>query len=213
VIPRLHVVTDDEILAGGDFLDRARLVLEFGADVAFHLRGPRTDGRRLFELAVQLREIAAASGAKLLVNDRVDVAMCAGVYGVHVGGRSLAPREARRLLGSAGLLGVSVHTLEAPVEAPVDASREASREQADFLFLGSIWPTTSHPGRAPAGPGLVQDVSAAAGIPVLGIGGVTPGRVPTLLQAGAHGVAVIDGIWRVPSSGDAMRAYLQALSK
>ena len=205
MIPRLHVVTDDEILAGGDFLNRARLVLEFGADVAFHLRGPRTDGRRLFDLAVQLREIAAASGAKLLVNDRVDVAMCAGVYGVHLGGRSLPPREARRLLGSAGLLGVSVRTL--------DASREASGEQADFLFLGSIWPTTSHPGRAPAGLGLVQDVSDAAEIPALGIGGVTPDRVPTLLQAGAHGAAVIDGIWRAPSSGDAMRAYLQALSQ
>ncbi len=204
MIPRLHVVTDDEILARDDFLGRARQVLEFGADVAFHIRGPRTGGRRLFDLAVQLREIAEGSGARLLVNDRVDVALCAGLRGVHLGARSLACREGRRLLGAGRLLGVSVHTLE--------GSREAGEDQADFLFLGSIWPTTSHPGRAPAGLGLVRDVSRPAEVPVLGIGGVTPDRVPTLLEAGAHGVAVVGGIWRVPSSSDAIRAYLQALS-
>ena len=205
MIPRLHVVTDDGVLARDDFLGRAEQVLEAGADVALHLRGPCTTGRRLADLAEALRDVATASGAELLVNDRVDVALCSGLAGVHLGHRSLLPAEARALLGSDRLLGVSVHNMEEALEAV--------RGDAGFLLVGALWATPSHQDQASVGPNLLHEVATAVSVPLLGIGGVTPERVPTILEAGAHGAAVLGGIWHVPSSGDAVQAYLQALAK
>lgn len=204
MIPRLHVVTDDAILAREDFLDQAGQILASGVGVALHLRGPHTSGRRMYDLAVALRGISEASGAMVLVNDRVDVALCSGLQGVHLGARSLAPGEARRLLGPSRLVGVSVHGVE--------EAKEAGEGEADFLFAGSIWTTTSHPDQAAVGPSLIREVTGAVATPVLGIGGVTPDRVSALLEVGAHGAAVLGGIWRAPSSGEAAQAYLQALS-
>ena len=203
MIPRLHVVTDDGVLAREDFQARALEILQAGGPIAFHLRGPRAPGRRLVELAGALRDPAAASGAKLLVNDRVDVALCLGLDGAHLGRRSLPPAEARGLLGPDRLVGASVHSVEEAVEA--------ARGGVDFLFVGVLWATPSHPNETPAGPQLIRDVGAAVSVPLLGIGGVTPERVPPILEAGGHGAAVISGIWNVPSSGDAVQAYLQVL--
>ncbi len=204
MIPKLHVVTDSGVLAREDFLVDARQVLEAGPDVALHLRGPDATGRHLSDLAGALTDEAAAAGAALLVNDRVDLVLCSGLDGVHLGRRSLPLAEARRLLGSDRLIGASVHSVEEAVEAV--------RGGADFLFVGTIWATSSHPGRAPAGPELISDVAAAVSVPLLGIGGVTPGRVADILEAGAHGAAVVSGIWHAPSSGEAVQAYLQALA-
>ncbi len=204
MIPRLHVVTDDGVLTQADFLVRAREVLEVGAAVALHIRGPRGTGRSLSELAGALRGIAATSGAKLLVNDRVDVALCSGLDGAHLGRRSLPPSEARGLLGTERLIGASVHG--------VDEAVEAVREGADFLFVGTLWETPSHPGQTPAGPDLIREVVGSVSVPVLGIGGVTPERVPPILDAGGYGAAVVSGIWHAPSSSDAVQAYLQALA-
>lgn len=203
MIPRLHVVTDDEVLARKDFQARALEVLEVGGLVVLHLRGPHATGRRLVELAGALRDPAATFGAKLLVNDRVDVALCLGLDGAHLGHRSLLPAQARGLLGPDRLVGASVHGVKEAVEA--------ARGGADFLFVGALWATPSHPDATPAGPRLIRDVGATVSVPLLGIGGVTPERVPAILEAGGHGAAVISGVWNAPSSGDAVQAYLQAL--
>lgn len=204
MIPRLHVVTDDRIIARRQFAHRAVEVMEAGGPMALHLRGPRTTGRRLVELAEPLRDVAAGGDAKLLVNDRVDVALCLGLHGAHLGRRSLPPPEARRLLGPERLLGASVHDVGEAVEA--------AQGGVDFLFVGALWTTRSHPGRAPAGPRIVGEVGAAVSLPLLAIGGVTPRRVREAVGAGAHGVAVVRGIWDAPSSATAVRAYLQALA-
>ena len=143
VIPRLHIVTDDEILARPDFETRAREVCEaletcepadggsLGGSVALHLRGPRTTGRRLTRLARILCEPAASSAVTLLLNDRVDVALAVGAAGVHLGARSLPPAYARRLLGTRLLLGVSVHSVSGAVKA--------AEAGADYLFVGTLW--------------------------------------------------------------------------
>ena len=204
MIPRLHVVTDDRVIGLEDFLVRAQEVLELGAHVALHVRGPGTTGRSLSDLAVALRGPAAASGAKLLVNDRADIALTLRLDGVHVGRRSLPVADVRALLGPDRLVGASVHG--------VDEARDADRAGADFLFVGSVWASPSHADRGGAGPGLIREVADAVAAPLLGIGGVTPERVDEILRAGGHGAAVISGIWYAPSSGDAARAYLQALS-
>ncbi|MDT8342467.1 MAG: thiamine phosphate synthase, partial [Longimicrobiales bacterium] len=91
-VPPLHLVTDDAVLARPGFRGAAEAALEAGgARVALHLRGPGTNGGPLYRLAVALVPAARAAGALLLVNDRVDVAACAGADGVQLGRRSLPP--------------------------------------------------------------------------------------------------------------------------
>lgn len=202
-VPRLHVVTDDEVLERPDVLERGREVLAAGTAVALHVRGPATGARRLWELTRRLRPAAATSGARLMVSDRVDVARLARADGVHLGGRSLSVAVARRLLSGGALVGVSVHDREAAAEAAADG--------ADYLVVGTIFRTPSHPGRPGAGPGLLRTIAAAVPLPLVAIGGVTPGRVGACLDAGAHGVAVLRGVWEASDTERAVSGYLEAM--
>ncbi len=206
VIPKLHIVTDDEILARPDFEIRAREVCEAlvaGNSVALHLRGPLTTGQRLTRLARVLGGPAAASAITLLLNDRVDVALAVGVAGVHLGTRSLPPADVRRLLGTRLLMGVSVHDTSAAVEA--------AEAGADYLLVGTLFETPSHPWAAARGPEFMGQVASRVELPLIGIGGVTPERVPEVLASGGYGVAAIRGIWDAPSPPDAVQAYLDAV--
>jgi thiamine-phosphate pyrophosphorylase len=201
-IPPLHAVTDDAVVARGDFVARAAEVLAAGgADLALHLRAPAASGRRTFALAERLRVMARASGSLLIVNDRVDVAMAAGANGVQLGARGLTAADARRLVGDAMLVGASVHS--------VDEARAAIDGGADWLLAGTIYETASHPGHAGAGPRLIEAM-AALGRPVIAIGGVTPERAAEMRHSGAAGVAAIRGIWDDPSPRDAVQRYIEA---
>ena len=201
-VPPLHVVTDDEVLARASFAGEARAVLAAGGEgLALHLRGPRTPGCVLYELAAALVPAARAAGAALLVNDRVDVALACGADGAHLGARGMAPGDARALLGESRLLGVSVHS---PREA--DGLRPGD---VDILFVGTLYATPSHPERGGSGPGLLREFSGA-GVPRVGIGGITPGRVGEVRGSGAQGVAVVRGVWDAPDAVSAVAQYLEA---
>jgi len=205
-VPRLHVVTDDLVLARGDFLPVARKLLEVGGEaLAFHVRGPNTDGRRLYELAHELLTFGE-EGARILVNDRVDVALATGTDGVHLGRRSLSVARARGLVGSVALVGVSVH------DAGEDA--EMMQDGPDYAFVGTLYPTPSHPGHVGGGSTLLSEVAEVAkGLSLVGIGGVTPERVAEVLGAGGYGVAVIRGIWCADDPNRALGEYLSALGE
>ena len=207
MIPRLHVVTNDQVLARPDFATSALEVCEAleTREVALHIRGPHTSGRTLTRLARILREPAAACGVTLLVNDRLDVALAVEASGVHLGSRSIPPTEARRLLGGGRLLGVSVHSESEAVEA--------TRSGADYLFFGPLFETPSHPGAASSGAEVVDRVLSRVDLPVVGIGGVTPQRAATVIASGAHGVAAIRGIWDTPSPREAVQVYLDAVER
>lgn len=205
-VPRLHLVTDDAVLARPGFGTLAARVLSgVESPVALHVRGPGTPGGPLLELAASLERAAAASGSWVVVNDRVDVALAAGARGVHLGACSLPVAEARRILGPAGRIGISVHAVE--------EARDASAAGTDWIFAGTIFATPSHPDRPGRGPAFVAEVvGAAAGTPVLAIGGVTPARVAEVAGAGAWGVAVIRGVWDAPDPQEAVVRYLHALA-
>jgi thiamine-phosphate diphosphorylase len=198
------VVTDDAVLAGRDFAARARAVLEAGGDrVALHLRGPGTSAARLYELAAELRGPARTAGARLLANDRIDLALAADLDGVHLRERSLAPEIARRLLPGGRLVGLSVHA---------EAAARAAGPEVDYLVVGTVFATPSHPDATPGGLALVKRVRAAARGPVLAIGGVTPERVAQVRSAGAHGVAVLGGVWGAADPAEAVAGYLGGLA-
>jgi thiamine-phosphate pyrophosphorylase len=185
--PPLHIVTADDVLASPDFVEQARQLLRSGGErIAFHLRGHGTSARTMFELAVALVNTARTSGALLLVNDRVDVALAAGADGVQLGRRSLGSAAVRAVWPGA-LIGASVHS--------IDEAALAERAGTDFIVLGTIYDTASHPGFSGAGPALVRAVAGGASAPVVAIGGITAARVPELVDSGAHGMAVKGAIW------------------
>jgi thiamine-phosphate pyrophosphorylase len=200
--PPLHIVTADDVLASPDFLEQAQLLLRSGAErIALHLRGPGASARTLYELALELVKTAHAGGALLIVNDRVDIALAAGADGVQLGSRSL-PSADVRAVWTTGIIGASVHSSE--------EAAPAERSGTDFIVLGTIYETASHPGFKGAGPALVRAVAGAVSIPVVAIGGITPERVSALVESGARGMAVKSAIWAGADPAERMRNLLAA---
>ncbi|MEX2584001.1 MAG: thiamine phosphate synthase [Gemmatimonadota bacterium] len=202
-LPRLHLVTDDDVLREPGQPATAEALLEAGGDrVALHIRGPGLEGREIWERAAHCMEIARRTGGWLFVNDRIDVALACGAPGVQLGRASIPIASARALLGDRVAIGASVHSRR--------EATEAAAEGADFVFVGTLYETPTHPGRRGSGTSLLGEV-ADIGIPMIGIGGVSPDRVREVLAAGAHGVAVIRGVWGATDPVDALREYLEKL--
>lgn len=201
VVPPVHLVTDDAVLARADFGARVTELLALGGDrLAIHLRGPGTPGRRLEALARTALD-AAAGGGWVIVNDRLDVGLAVGADGVQLAGHSL-PLDAARGLAPAMRLGVSVH-----------GAGEVGRElDPDWFVAGTIWETASHPGRPGGGLDHLRAIVARTDRPVVAIGGVTPERVAGARRAGAAGVAVLRGIWADADPARALSRYLSAWS-
>ena len=203
-LPELHLVTSDAVLARSGFIDTAAALLHGGGTrLAVHVRGPATAGRQLWAASLALGGAAHAAGGRVVVNDRLDVALAAGAWGLQLGGRSVPGRRVRQLAGPTLRIGRSVHTVEEVVEAAADGS--------DYVLLGTIWASPSHPSMAPAGTGLVRAATRVADVPVIAIGGVTPERVAEVVLAGAKGVAVLSAVWNVRQPLDALRRFLDAL--
>lgn len=183
-LPRLHAITDERIARRSDIDTIARDLADGGgSDLAFHARGRELSGLELYRLAVQLSNLPSF----LFVNDRLDVALAVPTAGVQLGAASL-PVSAARALQPLWWIGKSVHDL---------AEAEAARtEGADYLVVGPVFATASHPGRTPLGLKKLQAIAAATdGLPLIAIGGITPDRVREVRGSGAYGVAAIRALW------------------
>lgn len=175
-----------------------------GARVGVQLREKDMDGGPLLALAREARSATRAHGARLLVNDRLDVALAAEADGVHLPADGLPPSAARTLLAATGLIGLSTHSA-----AEVAAARERG---ADFAVLAPVWDPASKPAyRPPLGEAGLAEAARAADLPVLALGGVTPDRVARAIRAGAYGVACIGAVMGARDPGDAVDRLLDAL--
>ncbi len=181
--PCLCLVTDSEI-AGGELVERVSQAVEGGVDLV-QLRDKTLPGGQLFDLASSMLE-AIGGRAKLIINERADVALAAGAQGVQLGEEGLPVAAARKVLGDGLIIGRSVHSTKAAIQA--------ESEGADLLVVGTMYASRSHPGEPPAGPGLMREISGKCRLPLIGIGGVTPENAAELIDAGASGVAVITNI-------------------
>jgi len=181
-LPRLLVITDRQATRGKPLVETVRAALAGGARLV-QLREKDLDGGALFALARSLTAECRRVGARLLVNDRIDVAVAAGADGVVLPADSFPTDAARRLLGPTKLVARSTHCA-AEVE-------RALHEGCDFVLFGPVYET---PSKAAFGPPQGIDALRAAArfaIPVYAVGGVTVENAAEVLQAGAHGVAVI----------------------
>lgn len=199
-LPRLHVLVSERELDGPSGLAAVQRVLERAAPVAVHLRA-RLPTRRLFEVATALAPSAVRTGGWVIVNGRPDVAVAAGARAVQLGRAALGVRATRRMVAACGgslAIGASVHDAKGAVQAV--------RDGADYLVLGTIYATPSHPGRAGSGPTAVAEAveevgsvaAAAAEAPILGIGGLRADRIREVAAAGAYGIVVGRAVWSAP---------------
>jgi thiazole tautomerase (transcriptional regulator TenI) len=201
-IPVIHAVTSDEIVARADFIDVACAVMAaLGVRGALHLRAGRVPAARLQSLAEGLEAAQALTGAWLVINDRVDLALAVRARGAQLTSRSLTVADARRAAPTLAI-GASVHT--------ADEGRAAAAQGASWLVAGHVFATASHPGEPERGLPFVRGLVATAGVPVLAIGGVRPDHSAVLREAGVHGVAVIRGIWDAANAEQAASDYLSA---
>ena len=187
--PCLCLVTGRTVIKGGrgdlsDLIERVAQAVEGGVDLV-QLREKDLPGGELLELAESILEVISGR-AKLIVNERADVALAAGAHGVQLGEDALPVSAARMTMGSGALIGRSVHS-------ETGASR-AEAGGADFLIVGAMFASRSHPGEGPAGPDLMRRISGSSRLPLIGIGGITPENAPRVIEAGASGVAVITSI-------------------
>lgn len=179
----------------------AALSSEGAAHVAVLLRAKQANGRQLLDEAHQLRVLTWQRGAKLLVSDRVDVALLSGADGVHLPEAGLMVAEARQLLGPARLVGVSRHTA-----AGIFAAQDAG---ADYATLSPVFASPNK--GTPLGMANFAHIARRSTLPVFALGGVELGSVPALMQAGAAGVAVIREVMSAAAPGVAVSQLLSAI--
>jgi thiamine-phosphate pyrophosphorylase len=142
------------------------------------------DGGPLLALVGRCLEAVRATRTRILVNDRLDVALAAGAHGVHLRGDSM-PAERVRVTAPPGfLVGRSVHAAD-------EAARVTAAGALDYLIFGPVFPTSSKPGHPGVGLQALQDVVRATPVPVLAVGGITTAAIERIQDAGAAGVAAI----------------------
>lgn len=183
----LYVITDETVQGRFTHLELARMAAEGGADaIQFREKRPRTT-RELVATAREMARLLRGRGVRLVVDDRADVALAAGVDAVHLGRDDLEPEVARRLMGEEALIGATANTLE--------EARGLAAAPVDYLGVGPVFGTRTKANPAPAlGLEGLHEIVQAVGKPVIAIGSIAPDRVADVLAAGAHGVAVISGV-------------------
>jgi thiamine-phosphate pyrophosphorylase len=188
---RLYALLDPEHAGGRDLVELARLAAEGGTTLV-QLRDKGGRVRDMIERARKIKSALAPFGVPFLINDRVDVALACNADGVHVGQGDMAVEDARRLLGSAAIIGLSIKTAAEAEAAPL--------ELLDYVGIGGVFATSSKDNPAP--PIGVAGLAHVAGIvrrrapdlPACGIAGITVDNAAETIAAGVDGVAVISAI-------------------
>ena len=199
---RLNAIVDPERAGGHLLADLAARCVRGGATLV-QLRDKRSETRALIEAVRAIKHALAPFGAPFVVNDRVDVAMAVGADGVHLGQDDMAVEDARRLLGSRPIIGLSIKSVEEAEAARLDL--------VDYVGSGGVYATSSKQQKnAPIGPaGLVRIIAVlrrrAPDLPVCGIAGIDASNAAEVIAAGADGVAVISALSLVSSPETAAR--------
>lgn len=196
----LYVILDPDAARGRPLTDILKAAADGGAGL-FQYRDKRASMKEAYRQALALRQAAADAGVTLIVNDRCDLALAVDADGVHLGQGDLPIRDARVLMGTGKLIGLSTHN-EAQVKA-------AAQTDADYLGVGPIFTPGSKQDHDPVvGIEGLKTLRAMTAKPVFAIGGITAGHVPSLIAAGANGIAVISAIARAQDVAAATRAFV-----
>jgi thiamine-phosphate pyrophosphorylase len=185
-IGRLHVLTDTLLQSRFSHIELAEMAIAGGAD-AIQFRQKQGSTRELIQIATQMKRACADKGVAFIVNDRIDVAIAAQADGVHLGQDDFPIPLARKLVGKQCIIGGSAATLKEAQKCLADG--------ADYVGFGPVFPTGSKDDAGPvSGTETLRQIVETIPLPIIAIGGIGLANTPAIMQAGAHGIAVISAI-------------------
>lgn len=201
---RLNALVDASLADIAPLPELAAVAARHGATI-IQYRDKHSSTREMIQQAVLILQALQGTGVPLVINDRVDVALASGADGVHLGADDMDAATARRLLGPAAIIGLTVKNMD-------DAER-AGNAPADYACIGGVFDTVSKVNPdAPVGlegfrglRNVLNDMRPD--MPVGAIAGITLDKVPALIAAGADGVAVISGLFRATDIAAAARDF------
>lgn len=204
MFPSLYAILDQQLMKT-PVVKCAKDLAEAGVEL-IQYRAKELSPRAYFATCSSLAEALANVNARLIINDRPDIAAMVGAGGVHVGQDDLTPDDARRICGSGRWVGVSTHNLE--------QVRAAAHAPVDYIALGPIFPTATKKKPDPVvGTSLIREARKLTQKPIVAIGGITLERAPEVFAAGANSVAVIRDLLDAQDPVARAREFLVAAAK
>jgi len=200
---RLYLVTDPVLSRGYSVLEQIELALLGGVKIVqIREKGlPLTDYIKLASKALQLTR---SHNAFLIINDAVEVAKTTGADGIHLGQEDMPVKEARKIMGNGAVIGISVKTVDEAVCAEEDG--------ADYLAVNGVFPTATKEDLGYCvGLEGVKRIRQSTRLPVIGIGGITLHNCRSVIEAGAHGIAVVTAITMSDNIPDTCRSFLDLM--
>jgi thiamine-phosphate pyrophosphorylase len=206
---RVYALLDPAVSGGRKLDELAHLVA--GAATLVQLRDKHGSTRKMIEEARAIQQVLGAVDIPLLINDRVDVALAAEADGVHIGQDDISAEDARLLLGSTAIIGLSIKSIEQAKAAPLEA--------LDYVAIGGVFGTTSKENVAkPVGLAGLRQIAEAIrardpSMPICAIAGINAGNAAEAIEAGADGVAVISALSLAPDPAKATRELREVVDR
>lgn len=186
-LPPIYPITD-RTLSGLSHLEQVRQLIDAGATF-IQIREKTAPSREFYEECERAAQLAEKSGAKIVVNDRADIATMVGAAGVHVGQDDLPPQAVRSIAGEDVLVGFSTHN--------VDQAVRAAELPIDYIAIGPIFPTGTKldPDPVVGLEGLAAVRKAVGELPLVAIGGINESNVRDVLAAGVDSAAIVGALF------------------
>lgn len=200
----LYFITDSTGYEKEEFLKRVEAALQGGVTLV-QLREKERTTREYLELAQEVHVLTQKYGVPLIIDDRLDVALAAGVEGVHLGQSDLPVDKARKILGEDFIIGATAKTVE--------QATEAYRQGADYLGVGAIYPTTTKVKTVLTSTDMLRRICEAVPIPVNAIGGLNKDRLDVLTGIPIAGVCAVSAIMKAEDPKRAAEELMDAAKK
>ena len=184
-ISGLYVIIDAETLEGRSEVEVAKQAIAGGATI-IQLRDKQRNKRELIPVAEELRQICAQAKKLFIINDYPDLALLVNADGVHLGQDDIPVSSARKLLSPDKIVGCSVRRMEQALEAQA--------EGADYIAVGSIYPSPTKVSAEVVGLETLRQIKEAVSVPVVAIGGINEDNLKEVVSSGADAVAVISAV-------------------
>lgn len=201
-IKGLYVIVDAGVVGERDIVAVTHAVLTGGAST-IQFRDKLSDKGDVLSIARDMRQLCNSFGATFIVNDHIDLAIASGADGVHLGQHDLPVPEARDMLGPKRIIGTS--------NALFDEAMLSVSQGADYVAVGTIFPTKTKENTRPAGLDMLRQVKASVNVPVVAIGGINKNNVTEVTSVGADALCVISAVVAALDPAEAARDIISAM--
>ncbi|MGM9936251.1 MAG: thiamine phosphate synthase, partial [Candidatus Ornithomonoglobus sp.] len=186
MLNRLYAITDRGLIQrslGGDI----EAAIKGGAGL-IQLREKNIPDEKYLEYAEEALAVCRKHNVPLIINDNIDVCLKSGADGVHLGQGDASPADARRILGSGAIIGVTAKTAE--------QAQKAYSDGADYIGSGAVFGTVTKGDAKKMSIDTLKEITAVSKLPVYAIGGINIDNVSELSGSGVYGIAVVSGIFK-----------------